>query len=140
MYNQNTGDLYPTFDDIDVNGYIKITPIKDDGSDGRWRWGIETAKEKIKELHAIYMKVKKRWTVAEFDYFTEDERIKPTTNWNFKDVNSERGTEQFVALNFGKNTFPRPKPLGTIHRLLEISTLKEKDDGAIILFFQCRNF
>ena len=47
----------------------------------------------------------------EKDYMSDDLRVKATTAWTYKDVNSERGTEQFVDLGFDKNIFPRPKPL-----------------------------
>ena len=43
LYNKNTNDFYPTFDDTIPSGYIQIKPKKDDESDGRWRVGIDTA-------------------------------------------------------------------------------------------------
>lgn len=122
MYNQNTGDFYPTFDNDELDGYIKIYPTRDDGSDGRWRLGIDTAKERINQLLPNYMKVKNKWTVVEKDYLSDNAKVKPTTNWNFKDVNSERGTERFVDLGFDKTVFPRPKPIGTVYRITEISS------------------
>lgn len=50
LYNQDSGDFYPTSDEYIPNGYIQIAPVRDDGSFGRWRWGIETSKEKINKL------------------------------------------------------------------------------------------
>ena len=58
--------------------------------------------------------------------------MKATTAWTYKDLNSERGTEQFVDLGFDKNIFPRPKPLGTILRPLLLST--QKDDVVLDFF------
>ena len=55
-----------------------------------------------------------------------------TTAWTYKDVNSERGTEQFVDLGFDKNIFPRPKPLGTIERALTLAT---HGDDIVLDFF-----
>ncbi|WP_088186492.1 site-specific DNA-methyltransferase [Desulfosporosinus sp. FKA] len=132
MFNENTGDFYPTYDEDAPEGYIKIFPTRDDGSYGRWRLGIETAKERIEYLTPNYMAIKNKWTIVEKDYLSDDLKVKPTTVWNFKDVNSERGTEQFIDLNFDKTVFPRPKPLGTINRILKIST---KDDDIVLDFF-----
>lgn len=132
LYNQDSGDFYPTSDEYIPSGYIQIAPVRDDGSFGRWRWGIETSKEKINKLIPKFMKVKEKWTVMEKDYLSDKEYVKPTTNWDYKDVNSERGTEQFIDLGFDKRVFDRPKPIGTIKRILEIST---KSDDIVLDFF-----
>ena len=121
-YNQATGEFYPTNKYEALEGWICIKPIKDDGTDGRWRVGMDTALERISELEPIYMSVKKRWTIMERDYLSDSLRVKATSAWTHKDVNSERGTEEFVKLGFDKNVFPRPKPLGTIERIILLST------------------
>lgn len=38
-------------------------------------------------------------------YLSEDDRVKATSAWTFKDVNSERGTEQFTELGLSKRIF-----------------------------------
>lgn len=131
-YNQESGEFYPSFEQNTPDGWIRIAPIKDDGSEGRWRVGIETALERKDVLEPVYMTVKKRWTIMERDFFSDDLRVKATTAWTFKDLNSERGTEQFVELGFDKNVFPRPKPLGTVKRPLVLATQK---DSIILDFF-----
>ena len=132
LYNERSNDFFPTVEDYVPEGYIQIFPTREDGSYGRWRWGIETAKENISNLIPKFMKVKEKWTVMEADYLTEDKLVKPTTNWNFKDVNSERGTEDFINLGFKKEVFERPKPVGTIERILKITT---RDEDIILDFF-----
>ena len=131
-FNQETGEFYPSYDENTPDEWIKIVPMKDDGSFGRWRVGIETANSRKEFLEPIYMSVKKRWTVMERDYLSDELRVKATTAWTYKDLNSERGTEQFVDLGFDKNIFPRPKPLGTILRPLLLST--QKDDVVLDFF------
>lgn len=121
-YNENSGDCYPSYDEEIPKGYVQIVPLKDDGSFGRWRVGIDTAIARKDTIDPVYMSVKKRWTVMERDYLTDDVKVKATSAWTYKDVNSERGTEQFVELGFDKNVFPRPKPLGTIERAIQLST------------------
>lgn len=122
MYCESTKDFYPTFDEDTPEGYIKIFPTRSDGSFGRWRTGIDTAKDRLVDLCPVLMPKYNKWTVMEKDYLSNDLYVKSTSVWDFKDVNSERGTEQFVALGFDKDIFPRPKPLGTILRMLKLVT------------------
>lgn len=118
LYNEKTGGLKISKKSDVPTGLIQIKPIKKNGEDGRWRWGPNTANDNLNRLEAKYMPVRKQWTVIERDYFDVNEKIKPTSVWNMKDVNSERGTEQFMELGFKKEEFPKPKPLGTIKRIL----------------------
>ena len=74
---------------------------------------------------------KKQWSVFEKDYLEGRDDVKPTTVWDFKDVNSERGTEIFKNLGFKTEDFPNPKPVGTIERVLTVATKSNPD--AIIL-------
>lgn len=104
------------------SGEIQIKPIKDDGSDGRWRWGFDTAKERVDDVYAKFMPSRQIWGIFEKDYLDGRPSVKSTSTWTFKDVNSERGSEQFIELDFKKEIFQRPKPLGTLARILEIST------------------
>lgn len=132
-YNQKTNDLYPSFEDKEISDYIKIQPIKSDGSEGCWRWGLPTAKEKINKLIPKFMPSRKCWGVMEKDYLDERSLVKPTSSWTFKDVNSERGTEDFVNLGFNKTDFMKPKPVGTVQRCVSLSA--EKFDSIVLDFF-----
>ncbi|WP_193063556.1 site-specific DNA-methyltransferase [Halomonas casei] len=119
--------------DVSAHGQIEIVPVKDDGTGGRWRWGFETAKNRLHELFPKFMPSRRIWGVFEKDFLEGRPPVKPTTAWTFKDVNSERGSEQFIELGFQKEVFPRPKPIGTLKRVLEIGTVP--DDEAIVLDF-----
>jgi adenine-specific DNA-methyltransferase len=123
LYNKESNDFYPTYDEEIPDGYIQIKPTRTDESDGNWRWGLNSS---VRDKHLIipnYMSVRKKWTVMVKDYLTEDKVVKPTSVWDFKEVNSERGTEVFIKyLGFQKNDFPNPKPVGTIERILKLST------------------
>ena len=112
---------------------IEITPVKNDGSDGRWRWGYNTALEKINNLYAKLMPSRKIWGIFEKDFLEGRPPVKATSCWTFKDVNSERGSEQFIGLGFDKEVFQRPKPLGTLKRVLEVGT--NPDEKSIVLDF-----
>lgn len=43
---------------------IEITPIKSDGSDGRWRWGRERVEANLNDLEASYVKKNNKWNVS----------------------------------------------------------------------------
>ncbi|MGN8773609.1 site-specific DNA-methyltransferase [Candidatus Weimeria sp. HCP3S3_B5] len=131
-YSEDTGDFYPDRADYIKNGYIQIKPQREDGKEGNWRWGIDTAKKQITNLAPKFMPSRKVWGVMQKDYLEGRALVKPTSSWTFKDVNSERGTEEFIELGFDKRIFPKPKPLGTIKRCLKLATSGE---GIILDFF-----
>ena len=131
-YDENSKDLIVSKEKQTINGYREIFPLREDGKEGRYRWGFDTTKKDIAKLIARYMPQRKIWGVFEKDYLEGREAIKPTSIWDFKDVNSERGTEQFMELGFEKEVFPKPKPIGTIKRTLQLAT---NDDSIILDFF-----
>ena len=123
-YNESTGDFYPTRDSAAPIGYIAIFPQREDLKEGNWRWGLDTAEKQISDLIPKFMPSRKVWGVMQKDYLEGRNLVKPTSAWTFKDVNSERGSEQFINLGFDKRIFPKPKPIGTIERTLRLSTSK----------------
>ncbi len=120
--------------DIATADELEIIPLRDDGTEGRWRWGFETATQQLSSLLSRYMPNRQIWGVFERDYLEGRSLVKPTSSWTFKEVNSERGSEQFMQLGFPKESFPRPKPVGTIQRILDIGA-QAFDKSAIVLDF-----
>ncbi len=131
-YSETKNDFYADRDDYAKDGYIQIKPQREDGKEGNWRWGIETAKKQIADLVPKFMPTRKVWGVMQKDYLEGRALVKPTSSWTFKDINSERGTEEFIGLGFDKRMFPKPKPIGTIKRCLKLST---REDSIILDFF-----
>ncbi|HBZ2926984.1 TPA: site-specific DNA-methyltransferase [Klebsiella pneumoniae] len=132
MYNETTKDFYPTYKEEEKDGYILIKPTREDGSDGNWRWSLDSAREKRHLLEPRYMSVRSKWTIAVKDYLTEDKRVKPTSSWTHKFANSERGTEDLVTLGFNKEVFPNPKPIGLINSIL---TMIVNNNDLVLDFF-----
>ena len=124
FYNESTNELLiGNNEDETPFGFIRIEPMKDKDVEGTWRWGKETALEYKSYIHPRYMPNKGQWSLFEWQYLDERGDVKPTTLWDFKDVNSERGTETFIKfLGFNKSDFPNPKPVGTIERVIKIAT------------------
>ncbi|CAA6804275.1 MAG: Type III restriction-modification system methylation subunit (EC [uncultured Sulfurovum sp.] len=119
LFNEQTNDLYISRKEEIPNGYIQIKPIKENGQEGNWRWEEKTALEKFNLLIPKYMKVRERWGIFEKDLLENKKNIKPTSTWTLKEVNSERGSEQFINLGFKKEVFKNPKPLGLIQKIME---------------------
>lgn len=67
-YSEDTGDFYPDRADYIKNGYIQIKPQREDGKEGNWRWGIDTAKKQITNLVPKFMPSRKVWGVMQKDY------------------------------------------------------------------------
>ncbi|HFE7145765.1 TPA: site-specific DNA-methyltransferase [Klebsiella michiganensis] len=132
MYNETTKDFYPTYKEEEKDGYILIKPTREDGSDGNWRWSLDSAREKRHLLEPRYMSIRSKWTIAVKDYLTEDKRVKPTSSWTHKFANSERGTEDLVTLGFNKEVFPNPKPIGLINAIL---TMIVNNNDLVLDFF-----
>ena len=132
-YNEVTDDFFSFMENYEKEGYIQIKPQREDGKEGNWRWGIETAKEKIEELIPKFMPSRKVWGIMQKDYLEGRALVKPTSSWTFKDVNSERGTEEFTNLGFDKRIFPKPKPMGTLKRCVTLISNNSCND--IILDF-----
>lgn len=134
VHDPETGKFYPTEDDEVPDGYVQIKPVRSDGKEGNWRWGLDTAKEQLSALMPKFMPNRQIWGVFEKDLLTGRDDVKATTSWSFKDVNSERGSEEFIALGFDKRVFPRPKPIGTIKRALQVCTSANGTDIVLDFF------
>lgn len=133
-FNEETSELKVSREETAAPGYRSIKPMREDGIEGRWRWGFDSAVKNIEALGAKFMPVRKEWGVFEKDYLKADERIKPTSAWTFKEVNTERGSEQLIELGFDKEDFPRPKPVGLLKRILQLGT-RRLDSDIVLDFF-----
>lgn len=135
LFNEKTGEFYPTKDENIPTGFIQIFPQKESGELGNWRWEMKTAQRDIKLLLPKFMPNRKTWSVFVKDYLTEDKKVKPTSSWTDKVFNSERGSEQFIELGFKKEVFPKPKPIGLIKKILEFVVRPIDQDCLMLDFF-----
>lgn len=133
-YNPSKNDLFPSKEKVAKEGYFEIIPLRADGSDGRWRWELNTALKNIDKLIAREMPNRGIWGVFEKDFLDDKTSVKPTSSWTDKVFNSERGTEQFIELGFKKEVFPKPKPLGLIKKILEF-VIRPTDTDCLMLDF-----
>ena len=103
-----------------IDGAIEILPHLSDGSDGRWRWGKDTALQRINELVALKVKGRNEWDVFQKDYLPDDgsKKIKPKSVWMGSEFSAESGTLQTKAI-LGKGAFETPKPTGIVEYCIE---------------------
>ena len=119
------------------NGYIEILPIKSDGSEGRWRWGYETAQKNLNILIPKIMpkyKNEKKYTVYEMDYIDKKEdvrTVKEHTSWDRKEFNSDNAITDFTKLGFSNKDFSFPKSVELIKHIIRLST----NENSLILDF-----
>jgi len=112
---------------------VEVTPRLSDGSDGRWRWGRDTANGRLGELAAKTVGPENRWDIFQMDYADSDggeKRIRAKSIWIGPEFANEAGTLEVKSL-LGKGIFDTPKPTGLIKYILEQSV----NDGDIVLDF-----
>lgn len=112
------------------NDCIEIVPKLSDGSDGRWRWGKDTALSRIEDLTAVIVKGRNEYDVFQKDYLPNDgsKRIKPKSIWIGSEFSAEAGTLEMKAI-LGKDIFNTPKSTAFIEYCMEQAT----DKNSIIL-------
>lgn len=107
---------------------IIIWPTKDDGTEGRWYFGLKSSAEQVKEF-----KVEKQKNGLYFVYRRRrpNEGVQPTTFWDDSNYSAtEHGTALLKKL-FGKQeTFSYPKSIYAVEDCLKVSGVEE---GSIVL-------
>ncbi len=105
---------------------FEILPKLSDGTDGRWRWGKDTAIERINELTTQTVKGRNEFDVFQKDYLSKDgenKTIKPKLFWLGSEFSSEAGTLQLKKI-FEQKTFQTPKSVDFIEYCLHQATDK----------------
>lgn len=100
---------------------IEILPKRSDGSDGRWRWGIDKVRENLSYLHPRYVKKSDKWNIDHRVYLNILEDIDEDDEFSESDENEDEGlirtskTKSFwiggdVSTDFGKRSFKNILP------------------------------
>jgi adenine-specific DNA-methyltransferase len=106
---------------------IEILPKLSDGTDGRWRWGKDTALENIEKLTSQLVKGRNEYDIFQKDYLENDgnlKRVKPKSFWHGSEFSSEAGTLQLKKI-FNKTPFDTPKSIDFIEYCLQQATNKD---------------
>lgn len=115
-----------------AEGLLEVFPLFPDGKEGRWRWGIDTAKSRLQELVAKEMS-DGRIDIQVKDYLDSGDgarRAKAKSVWIDPKFTSDKGTYEIKEL-FGEAVFDHPKPVDFIKEILELSV----STGDIVMDF-----
>jgi adenine-specific DNA-methyltransferase len=119
--------------DLESESAVRVVPKLSDGEDGRWRWGKDTARERLDELVGRQVGSDGRWDIFQIDYAEsqgELKRIKPKTVWMGPEFSNESGTLEVKNL-LGKGIFDTPKPVSLVSYIIQQSVR----DGIVLDFF-----
>jgi adenine-specific DNA-methyltransferase len=98
-----------------------IYPRKQDGSDGRWRWGPDKVEQEGARID--WVKGRNDWTPYFRIYADIQAGRPPETIWFHPDVGSNRTSKAEVKALFPDQTaFGTPKPEALLQRVIEIAT------------------
>lgn len=126
-----------TFNDSYVNslkekykqaGLIFILPIREDGSLGRWRWGIESSRKGCEE-GTLFVKMGSNPTVYQKDY-AEDTYLPKTLWYGERYDASTKGTNILKDI-IGSNPFDYPKSVFAVEDMVTIGS----QEGDVIMDF-----
>ncbi|WP_075341189.1 site-specific DNA-methyltransferase [Tenacibaculum agarivorans] len=106
----------------------EVFPIRNDGSDGRWRLGKEKMHQKVKDGDVIYEK-RENGTYIVYEKLRDDSpRIKQFTTLFTKDYINAKGTETIKNLfKIERSYFDYVKPIELMNDLLLMSAPNNND-------------
>jgi adenine-specific DNA-methyltransferase len=108
-----------------------LFPIKPDGTEGCWRWSIDTYMKNVELGIVEWIQTEEGWQVYAKQFF-DDEAMRPfVTLWKHEEVGHNHGAVEDLKLIFQGKVFDSPKPLELIKKMLKVAT----DDDSIILDF-----
>ena len=112
---------------------IEALPVKSNGVDGRWRWGIDKSKQNIDYLYG--KQVGDKYNIYEKDYLESEDgarRVRPKSVLSGAAYSTDVATKEYRAL-MGNIDFSNPKPVALLSDLIVYSS--SPDDNAVILDF-----
>ena len=110
-----------------------VYPIRNDGTEGRWRWGKKKLLKAVIEKEVIFEK-RESGTYIVYEKVRSEEATEKTFSTLFLDkcLTNATGTEELKSLFEGKCLVDYPKPLALIYLVNKIANL---EDGDIVLDF-----
>ncbi|HOT59934.1 MAG TPA: site-specific DNA-methyltransferase, partial [Spirochaetales bacterium] len=112
---------------------IEALPVKSNGVDGRWRWGIDKSKQNIDYLYG--KQVGDKYNIYEKDYLESEDgarRVRPKSVLSGAAYSTDVATKEYRAL-MGNIDFSNPKSVALLSDLIVYSS--SPNDNAVILDF-----
>jgi len=114
---------------------VEVLPRKSDETDGCWRWGLETTRNRTQLLFGRKVGSSGKYDVFEKDYLESDgevKRLKPKSVMSGTAYSTDGATKAFREL-MGDIEFSNPKPVTFLSDLISYATNPE--ENAIVLDF-----
>ena len=110
-----------------------VYPYKPDGTEGCWRWSLETYLANEQQGIVEWVKTENGWQAYARQYLDTDAVKPPETLWLHQEVgHNHSAVEELKKLLDGK-VFDSPKPKELIEKMMRLSTFSQDSD--IILDF-----
>lgn len=111
-----------------------VYPYKPDGTEGCWRWSLETYLENEQQGTVEWVKTENGWQAYAKQYLDTDAVKPPETLWLHQEVgHNHSAVEELKKLLDGK-VFDSPKPKELIEKMMRLSTFSQ-DSDTILDFF-----
>lgn len=111
----------------------EVYPFKPDGTEGRWRWDINTYKINEQQGMVEWVKTENGWQVYAKQYLDVEAKKPPETLWLHQEVGHNHSAAEDLKKLLGGKVFDTPKPQELIIKMLKLATYSNTDD--IILDF-----
>ena len=110
-----------------------VYPYKPDGTEGRWRWDINTYRENEEKGLVEWIKTENGWQAYAKQYLNSNATKPPETLWLCSEVGHNHSAAEELKKLLEKKVFDSPKPKELIEKMLRLSTFSQ--DGDTILDF-----
>ena len=107
-----------------------VYPIRNDNTEGCWRWGKKAMLDAVEKHNVEYSRRDNGTYIVYEKIRTTDPRTKPYRTFLKDCGTTAEGTKQIKAL-FGTKVFDYPKPIELVRNLLEMGS----EDGDIVVDF-----
>lgn len=111
----------------------EIYPVKPDGTEGCWRWSMETYKENEQQGMVEWVETDNGWQAYAKQYLDTDAVKPPETLWLHQEVGHNHSAAEELKKLLGAKVFDSPKPKELVVKMLKIATRIDSED--IILDF-----
>jgi adenine-specific DNA-methyltransferase len=116
--------------ELNAVGSKIVLPIRDDGSKGRWRWGIDSCIEGVSNGTLFYKEYNGNFSIYQKDL--ADPTFLPKTLWSGERHDaSTKGTNLLTDI-LGDNSFDYPK---SIYTVMDMVSIGSSENGLVYDFF-----
>lgn len=110
-----------------------VYPIRNDGTEGCWRWGKKKMFAAVEKGNVEFVPREDGTYIVYEKIRSEDPRTKPYRTWLTDIGATSDGSKKVKELFDGKKVFDFPKPVELLKHLLELGTTE--DDDLVLDFF-----